>query len=309
MSKFHSSGELAADRRYLWAEGSRAEGDWDAAAELFAQAVELAPSWPSGWYALGDALERLGRGDEARQAFDQCRALDAADTLGAGLRLARLGGEPVASMPARFVAGLFDGYASGFDRHLVDKLAYRGPEIIVSALQTVMQRDSRAVHFARVLDLGCGTGLLAEALQGKAGEIDGVDLSPGMLEVARAKNLYHALHIADVTAFVAAVPPAAGYDLIAAADVLVYLGDLAPLFQAVPPALSPSGLFAFTVQSRPDAGFALGADMRFHHAETYLRTTAAAAGLACRHLAPVVTRRDGGQDVPGFVVVLEASRP
>lgn len=304
MSQFLSSGDLAADRRYLWAEASRAEGDWQAAVELFAQAVELAPGWASGWYALGDALLRISQRQPAQDAFRRCQALDPGDMLGAGLRLAQMAGEPVAAMPAAFVAGLFDGYATGFDRHLVDKLAYRGPEVLIAALDSTLGADGSSAHFPRVLDLGCGTGLFAQAIKARAETIDGVDLSPAMIEVARAKGLYRRLEVADVTAFLDEVPADSGYDLIAAADVLVYIGDLAPLFQAAKGALRSGGLLAFTVQSQPGEGYALGADMRFHHSPSYLRATAETAGLVCRHLAPVVTRRDAGADVPGLVMVL-----
>ena len=300
MTAFRSSGDLAADRRFLWADASRAEGDWAAAADLFSQAVELAPGWAAGWHACGEALARVGRTAEASAAFRRCLMLEPQDGLGAGLALARLEGQAVTAMPADFVAGLFDGYARSFDRHLTQALAYRGPQIIVAALATVRQ----PLAFGAVLDLGCGTGLLAQALAGTAEVIDGVDLSPGMLEVAHDKGLYRDLAAGDVTAHLEGLPADRRYDLIAAADVLVYIGDLGPLFAASTRGLAPGGLFAATVQARQEEGYGLGADMRFHHSARYLRDTAAAAGLEVRHLAEAVTRTDAGRDVPGLVVVL-----
>ncbi|MGH7573090.1 MAG: class I SAM-dependent DNA methyltransferase, partial [Gemmatimonadota bacterium] len=52
-----------------------------------------------------------------------------------------------------------------------------------------------------VLDLACGTGRIGAWLKGRgAGEIDGVDLTPEMLELARGRGIYRTLRLADVTA-------------------------------------------------------------------------------------------------------------
>ena len=50
------------------------------------------------------------------------------------------------------------------------------------------------------------------------------------------------------------------FDLIVAADVFVYVGDLAPLFAAVGTALTADGLFAFSVETREGDGFKLEPD-------------------------------------------------
>src|SRR5437764_10523850 len=87
-----SSGDLRADRRFLYAEDSAAEGDHAAAAELLEQCLEIAPDWAAAWFALGGARERLGHGDAAKHAYARARACDPEDVLGASLALARLGG-------------------------------------------------------------------------------------------------------------------------------------------------------------------------------------------------------------------------
>ncbi len=50
--------------------------------------------------------------------------------------LARLENRAVAALPPAYVARLFDDYAPRFDRHLTQTLGYRGPELIVSALDS-----------------------------------------------------------------------------------------------------------------------------------------------------------------------------
>jgi tetratricopeptide (TPR) repeat protein len=176
---FRSSGDLLADRRYDYAAAALAERDFVAAADLFAQAAEVAPCWAAAWFGLGQAREALAQKDAAAEAFTRARECDAHDELGAGLHLARLTGASPASPPADYVRGLFDQYAGRFDRHLREELGYRGPELLRDALSAARAERSQPLHFDRVLDLGCGTGLMGRALFPHFDSIHGVDLSPG----------------------------------------------------------------------------------------------------------------------------------
>ena len=302
MRRPSSSGDLLADRRFGYAQDLLDAGEAEAAADLLQQVLELVPEWPPVWLALGDAYEQSGQINAAASAFRRALLLAPDDVLGAGPRLARLG-ETHATMTPGYVAALFDDYAERFDTHLVQALAYRGPAIIIEALQDVCRQQQRDFCFGPVLDLGCGTGLMAAVIQGQAQTIYGVDLSPRMVEKARETGLYTSVHCGELLAFLEAWTPAS-YDLALAADVLVYLGDLSPLMGAMQRVLAPAGLFAFTVQACDGARFQLGHDLRYHHSADYLRRTAQHHGLQVAHLAPCVTRQDAGQPVPGFVVVL-----
>jgi predicted TPR repeat methyltransferase len=300
MSRFQSSGDIAADRRYLWAEASEKDGDFAAALDLYQQAAEAAPQWAAAWFGLARMLEKAGREEEARAAFGRCLALAPGDALGASVHLARLAGSG-AGMPAAYVAGLFDQYAERFEAHLTGALQYRGPEVLRAALAEV-----RPPPYGAVLDLGCGTGLMAAALVGLAGHCDGIDLSAAMLAEAARRGQYRRLVQADVVAGTWSLAMTERYDLVLAADVLVYLGDLAALLQAVRAALAPGGLFGFTVQAGEGTGYRIGEDMRFHHSEAYLRAAAAAAGFGVARLAAASTRQDGGRDVAGLVAIFQA---
>ncbi len=300
-----SSGDLLADRRYACAEAAFAEDDHSAAAELARQALELAPDFAPAWFLLGKALEAGGAGrEEAVAAFRRALGHDPEDRLGAGIRLALLGAaEPATAMSAGYVRELFDGYAIRFDRHLRQGLGYRAPEILLDAVRRACSLRLRPFRFADALDLGCGTGLAAEAFRDVAGRIAGVDLSPAMLRKADGKRLYDELAAGDLLAWLGERAPGSA-DLVLAADVFVYLSDLKPVFAAGARALRPGGLFAFTVQSHEGAGILLGEDGRYGHSAAYLRSAAAEAGLAASLLEPASTRRDRGADVPGLVVVL-----
>lgn len=300
---FRSSGDLLADRRYDYAAAALAERDFVAAADLFAQAAEVAPCWAAAWFGLGQAREALAQKDAAAEAFTRARECDAHDELGAGLHLARLTGASPASPPADYVRGLFDQYAGRFDRHLREELGYRGPELLRDALSAARAERSRPLHFDRVLDLGCGTGLMGRALFPNFDSIHGVDLSPRMVEAAVATGVYNHAEAGDLLDFLRAQGEGSA-DLVVAADVFVYLGDLDPVFRASARALESGGLFAFTVQRGAGADYELGADLRYAHSADYLRRLAAARDFRVASLVDASTRKDAGRDVPGLAAVM-----
>jgi predicted TPR repeat methyltransferase len=280
---FLSSGHLLADRRYDFARDLQLRGDLAAAADLMEQAVELAPGFASAWFALGEMREDLAQPDAAAQAYRRACDADPEDRHGARLRLIRLGAEPLSEMSPAYVRTLFDQYAPRFDMALRGDLNYRGPEILLKAVLASRHAERRPGYFRHALDLGCGTGLAGLAFASIVDVIDGFDLSPGMIAALRGEG--------DGAA-----------DLILAADAVVYLGDLAPLFREAARVLAADGLLGFTVEAC-DEGFGLGAGLRYVHSEPYLRSALGAAGLAARELSPVSTRTDGGIPVPGYVVV------
>ena len=306
---FASSGDLIADRRYSWALDLAARGELAGAADVLEQTVALAPAFAAAWAALGTLRDRLGDRSGALAAFEAARALDPDDFHGARLQLARLGaGEAPPRMTDAYVRTLFDQYAARYDTALTEQLAYRGPELLFSAVNGVMARAGRAMRFASVLDLGCGTGLCGAAFRQHADRLAGVDLSPAMIAQAAAKDLYDRLVAGDIEACLAdEAAGAAKYHLVLAADVFVYLNDLAPLMIAIARVLAPEGLVAFTVERNPADGVKLMPTLRYAHAEAYLRQTLGAASLAVAHLAEAEVRSEKGVPVDGLVVVAQLS--
>lgn len=292
-----SSGDLLADRRYLYGSECARQGDLGPACELFEQALERAPQWPAAWRALARARRDSGDLSGALSAFEECLRIDPADMLGAGLERARLKGLPAAAAPPAYIGALFDAYAEDFDDAL-SRLAYAAPE----AVRRAVARSGR--RFRRVLDLGCGTGLAGALLRDVADTLEGVDLSDRMLDIARKKGVYDSLRRASLLDFLG--ESGGPFDLIIAADVFAYIGDLAPVFRGLGARLAVDGLVAFTVEETGAADWALGDSLRFAHSECYLRRLADAAGLniAIERLA---LRKDRGDDVGGLLAIL--SRP
>lgn len=309
MSHQRSSGHLLADRRYAYAEACLAEGDAAGAAEMAEQALEMAPDYAPAWVLLGRAraasFAASGVETERAAALDalgRALALDPDDVLGSRLHLAGLGAaEAATAIGLGYVRALFEGYAPRFERHLVDELGYRGPQMMVEALDALPHAPRR---FPRALDLGCGTGLMGRALEGRVENLAGCDLSPAMLAQARRTGLYARLAEADLVAFLAGEPSGSA-DLVTAADVFIYLGDLVPALAGIARVLAPNGLAILTVQSpEAGAGIVLGADGRYAHGDAHLGEAASAAGLAIAALQQAAIRRQNRIDVPGRILIL-----
>jgi predicted TPR repeat methyltransferase len=304
---FVSSGDVIADRRYGFGRDLAARGDLSAAADLFAQALEAAPGFAAAWFALGETRARLGERAGAAAAFGEALRHDPQDRHGAALHLARLGtADPKAAMSPSYVRTLFDQYAPRFDDALTEGLAYRAPQRLAEAVARTRGADA---SFGAMLDLGCGTGLAGAVFRLRVGHLAGVDLSPGMVAAARAKGIYDRLETVDLVEFLAAEGAASRrYDLVIAADVFVYLFDLAPVAQAVAEVLSTGGLFAFTVETHDGGGVELGDRLRYRHGVPHVRAAVAVGGLRLVELAPVETRTEAGGAVPGLLAVAERSR-
>jgi len=297
-----SSGDLLADRRYQFGRDLVARGDDMGAADLFAQAVEAAPRFAPAWFALGEVRIKLTDYAGAAAAFRRALELDPADSCGAALRLARLGeGDTTTAMSPAYVRTLFDQYAGNFDAALA-RLRYDAPARLREAVEKVRPDTT----FAHMLDLGCGTGLAGTAFRPLVQRLTGVDLSPGMIAQACGKGVYDRLAASDMMRFLAA--EGAGdestkvYDLVIAADVFVYVSDLAPIAVAVASVMREGGLFGFTVEACR-TGVELGDRLRYRHGEDHVRSALAAARLRLLTLMPVSTRIEGDAAVAGLLVI------
>ncbi|RST86917.1 methyltransferase domain-containing protein [Aquibium carbonis] len=309
-----SSGDLTADRRADYAEMVFADGAMAAAADLLADTLGLVPTWAAGWFRLGEMREAAGERAAAADAFAEALRLDPADRLGASLKLGLLGAaHAIDAPPSAFVETLFDQYADRFDKSLVERLAYRVPDLIAEALEAAGARA-----FAHVVDLGCGTGLMGERLRHAASFLDGIDISAGMLKKAEGKRIYDRLSRQDLQTFdpeafgkalQGGAPGAARADLVVAADVFLYVGALERIVAAVATMLPESGLFAFSVERHdgPEP-MVLLASRRYAHSEAPLRDLLAAAGFTIISLRAHTIRMDRGEPIEGLIVVARKGR-
>src|SRR5262247_3633243 len=270
---FVSSGDLVADRRYRWAIDHARRGDFLAAADILAQTVELAPGFATAWFALGAIRDQLGEG----------------------------AGEATPEMSETYVRRLFDQHAPDFDTTMLERLHYRGPQLLLRAVQSVA---GERLRIGSMLDLGCGTGLGGAAFRPYVDWLVGVDLAPAMVAAARAKGLYDRLATDELVRFLRAEADSqAHFHLVLAADVFVYCGELFSIAAAVARVLAPDGFFAFTVERLDGPGVQLRETLRYAHSSEHVRDALDRAGLATKILESAATRSEKGVPVAGLVVV------
>jgi len=303
---FLSSGDLVADRRFEFARDLQLKGDLAAAADLLSQATELAPGFTSAWFTLGQIREQRGERDAAIAAFRKALIADPKDRHGASLHLMLLGAEKLSAMPEGYVRTLFDQYAPKFEKALVDDLGYRGPALLFKAVLAARQAVRKPAFFKRAIDLGCGTGLAAAAFASEVDHFIGIDLSPRMIERARATRLYAELEVADMVQGLRDRPEASA-DLVLAADAMVYQSDLTPLLREVKRVLVSGGLVAFTVETHGDDGVILGKGLRYAHSAGYVRASISDAALTLSGCGDLSARNEDNAPVPGLVVVAAKS--
>ena len=310
---------------------------FDEAAAAFERSAALSPRLPEAWFRLGQVQHRLGRLDAALASFDRLLALDplsaeacsqrgavlqalgrkaeaaaafeAAIALGADANLQRfflgaLGqGDGPASAPLTYVQALFDDYADSFDHHLVQVLGYQAHQRLVAQLAALHPQP-----FDSALDLGCGTGLCGPLLRPQVRRLEGLDLSQPMLERAAALGAYDQLHHGELVAHLHGT--AARHDLVLAADVFIYVGELEAVFDGVMRVLQPGGLFCFSVELAADERpVALTAEMRYAHAPHYLQALARRHGLRWLQALQQPIRQHQQQTIPGLYVHLQRPGP
>lgn len=252
------------------------------------------------------ALEKSGDLDAAAEAYKAVLAIDPEDHGGAAVRLASMGrGTVPPKAPDAYVATLFDQHAEMFDTILVDQLGYDVP---LQLREMLLELDEE-FQVERMLDLGCGTGLSADALDGMANHKTGVDISENMIEVAFEKGDYDALFVGEAVRFLETTEEDT-WDLIVATDVLPYMGELDRFFAGVAEHLEIGGYFGFSSETQPDERFAgrdfmVGDFQRFAHAQSYVRALLAEHGMDCIRCTDITVRSEQGSPVPGHLYIVQ----
>lgn len=198
--------------------------------------------------------------------------------------------------PPEYIVESFDAFAAGFDAKLVGALGYDVPEKLCAAV-----RDFASPGAAHdVLDAGCGTGLCGPALRVMARTLVGVDLSSRMIELAGRRGVYDELVREEIVSFLAR--SAGRFDVVVAADVVIYFGDIAPLFAAAAGAIRQHGLFAFSTEREPAGEFRLRPSGRFAHEPDYVERLASVDFVRQARIDTTI-RLDGDTRVAGNLFV------
>jgi predicted TPR repeat methyltransferase len=210
-------------------------------------------------------------------------------------------GETPSSQPISSNAALFDSYATRFDKHLVGGLQYSVPREVAEIV-----RQRYPTLECSVLDLGSGTGLLGVYLGKPRGALVGVDISTGMIAQAVKHNVYdrfHAVNLLDALRDT----PADQFEVIAACDVLIYVGELAPVLAGAHKVLCAGGTFIFSCEetNADEPDLTLRITERYAHRRSAAVEACNAAGFVNVQTQDCELRLERGESIRGFIVIAD----
>lgn len=275
--------------------GHLLRGNTQDAIMRFRFVIWLDPKYRDSWYWLGCSYVAAGDLKQAREAL--LKALrqnpasdDARYMLALVMGKAMPKGELPRSIPQHILIEQFDSMADIFNTQQ-SELNYDGHTQLCNAVRAATM-PGRIDHV--VLDLGVGTGLCGPLVRDLASHLTGVDFSEKMLAETmklsdeRGRKIYDALLKREILEFIADGPDAS-YDIILAAGVVGYLGELLPLFQQSARLLKSGGIFAFTADAVEGGGYQFDPEIgRFRYSQPYLADLATRFGLTefrCREAA------------------------
>jgi len=255
-------------------------GDLQASRQTFENAILALPENPTAHQNLSLVLLAEGRAEDAVNAFSR------------GL----IPLEPV-DFEANYqdhqhLGEIYNGLADGYDNN--DLQRTWGPQtahVISTALGQGKLGD--------VLDLCCGTGSVGAAISEKADHISGVDISPGMLEKARARGIYDQLICGDIGSALRSIDRS--FSVVTCSVALYHWANLTPFFDAVASVLLPNGHLIFSVDPANDEmDIGQSTPREYAHSRAYIRRETASAGL--REISITV---DTHRSYPGFWCVFQ----
>lgn len=215
-----------------------------------------------------------------------------------------LNAENVSQINSLFVREIFDAFADDFE-DVLQSLDYSVPSLMSKYLDSLF--TNLKLPKMKILDAGCGTGLCGKYLKkyAKFRGLDGVDISSKMLEVAKRKKLYTHLYCQDLNVFLSEKNNE--YDLINAADVFTYFGELNNMFILLFGALKKDGRILFSVSENyeNDNDYFLHASGRFLHSRKYIEDSLKRQGFFVEKINRFRLRNEGDKKVFGWIIMAQ----
>lgn len=199
-----------------------------------------------------------------------------------------------------YVSNLFNNYALYYDQHMQGSLNYNLPHSIMRALHKLGY-----IAFKYTIDLGCGTGLSGVVLRESSEHLTGIDIAAKMITQAQNKGVYDKLVETELLTYLQ--HDHQFYNLMVAADVLPYSGNLEPLFNAIQQRLSPQGLFVFSTEISPNEPWTLQETARFCHHPDYIKTLCDKHQLDIIYQEKIAARKQEQQDLFVMLYVCTAN--
>lgn len=206
---------------------------------------------------------RMGQRETSREYLRQALNINPDDRVSSYM-LHAIEGDSTAETTPEYSQNLFNNYALYYDQHMQGTLHYSIPQHITRIIHRLGLPKN-----TQTLDLGCGTGLTGIVLRELSKRLTGVDIAPKMLAQAKEKHIYDELVESELNEFLESNQQ--HYDLIVAADVLPYFGELDTLLHSVQQHLTPEGYFIFTTEISEKEPWFLQTSARFSHHLDYVK--------------------------------------
>jgi predicted TPR repeat methyltransferase len=262
------------------------------------RAVELAPDDPDALYELGEMALCTGKREESRVSYQKYLDLCPEDGEIEHLLMALRDGEAPPRASDRAIQHIYKNFAASYEVRMREDLKYVGPERIEDGLNAVIG-DRKELN---VLELGCGSGLAGVMIKPRAAHLIGVDLSPEMVELSRARGIYDRLEVSEITQWLDQGGEL--FDLIMSVDCLIYFGDLGTIVAAAKRRLKPGAIFAMSMERGDKYPYFLTDTGRYIHHPDHVRDAAARNGLEVAYIHESFLRMEYGEEVMGIYAVL-----
>ncbi len=201
--------------------------------------------WPGSSY-------RAGRVSEAAEIYRKWLACDPDNPIPKHMLAASTGENVPTRAGDAYLSEIFDAFADSFDENL-HELGYRAPELLAAAVATKLGARVELSQVAWIFSMRAAERGCADRCSGPmAGTLVGVDISPGMLDKARARGMCDELIVEELSTFMRRRP--ASVDVIVSADTLVYFGALEEPLAAAYACLRNGGLQQFTLERLDPSG-------------------------------------------------------
>ncbi len=264
------------------------------------KAISICPDFYDALFQMAQCYKKMGNENKMTEYLHRILVKQPKHP-GANHLLCAHNEDTTSKYSTEYAEALFDRYADYFEDHLLNSLKYQVPFIIQEKLKSLNPPCN-----SKVLDLGCGTGLIGKAIVDLFPNLVGVDISTNMIKETRKKEIYTELHINDIDEFL--LKSKQKFDLIIAADVFIYIGDLQNIFSRVNESLNSNGYFIFTLETFTgvtNANYQLGKSGRYSHTINYVTSLCKDIGFEVIDQEEIILRQESQKGQKGVIFILK----
>ena len=272
-------------------------GDLKGSIENYKKAININPKYFNANQNLGNLYRDLGDYDNAISSYQRALRIKPNDPQVTHM-LNAVCGDSTSRPPSNYVEDLFDEYASFFEDSLTQKLDYKIPSLISSYLKKNNHKTNK-----KIIDLGCGTGLLGFELNKYFDYIEGIDLSSSMIQEAKKKNVYNKLTKIGIIEYLST--EILDFDLFISLDVFIYIGEISDIFKLIKSRNKRKGKFIFSTEHNNKKDFFLEKTGRYSHSKKYIDNLCKKFDFQISSFKKTKLRKQSNHYVIGGIYILD----